>query len=417
MLRFAKQSLIRLMPAISSMNYRLYFLGQSVSRVGSWFTTIALQWLVYPTLTSNKSYLGLVSTLHLAPAAIFILFGGVLADRVNKRVLTIWLQILLAITSFLLFFLIISRQIQVWHVFVFALFTGVIVAFDLPVRKSFMIASVPKAIFSSAISLDTASFNITRAIGPAAAGLTIAALGLGPAFLIDTLTFLAVIYALYLMQSERYSYTKLQQPFFKEFAGGFHYILEHRVIAALLLLTALITFFSWPLATLLPVFAHDIFKTGEVGFGLLQSAFGLGAGLTAVGFNIIFKRVTNKFELIVACSILESLQLLLFSVVNFFPLALLFEFIAGIATTIVFASANTIIQEITPDSYRGRMMSFYYFVVTLSMPAAALVTSYTVVILGARATVFNSAIALLLSFLLVVIFMGKRLRLRLNTTD
>ena len=177
------------LPALRSSNYRLYFWGQGISLVGTWMQEVAQSWLIYPVLTDNKSLLGVVSFVNHIPTAALALFAGVMVDRVSRKQGLILTQSAFAIIACILWLLIVSKSIAVWHVMVATFLSGVVFAFDMPFRQSFMIELVEKKYYSSAIGLNAAIFNAARAIGPAVAGVLIAAFGIAPAYFVNSVSF------------------------------------------------------------------------------------------------------------------------------------------------------------------------------------------------------------------------------------
>lgn len=408
MLQKVKHGIGNLWPALQSRNYRLYFVGQGISLVGTWMATVAEQWLIYPVLTSNRSLLGIVSAVNLIPTTCLVLFAGVVADRVNKRKAQIIIQTMFAAISFVIATLVFRGVIQVWHVIVATFLSGAVFAFDMPTRQSLMVGFVEKKDYASALSLNAGIFNAARAIGPALAGILIASVGIAPAYVLNSVSFLAVIVSIVLMRIPPQERSNGDNPFRSEMREGFHYLREHKVIAALLLLLAFETMFTWPSAVLMPVFAHDIFRRGEVGFGLLQSAFGLGAMIGALSFSKLFHRVADKSRLITSACILEVIALTVFSLVSDFLIALGAILFSGYAIATIVSTINTLVQMNTPDALRGRMMSFYSFVLVGGMPFGALLGSAGVATIGARLTVLFGAIFFgLTSFGLIAATRGK----------
>lgn len=392
MLQRIKHKVGNYLPALRSYNYRLYFFGQGISLVGTWLQTVAEQWLIYPVLTNNKSLLGIVSAINLAPTMVIVLFAGVLADRIHKRNAFMLFQILYALIALMMSFLIFSKQIQIWHVFVAALFTGIVFAFDNPTRQSFIIDLVERKDLPSALSLSSGIFNGARALGPALAGILIATSGIAAAYFLNSLSFLAVIISLLLMRLPPHVPHKEETTIFEGFKEGVTYLKQNKVFAVLFALIGSLTLFTWPGATLLPVFAHDIFKTGEMGFGLLQSSFGVGAIIGALAFAKVYEINHNKLALLLTTIFLVVLSVMTLALTPFFWLAVLANLVSGWAVTTTFSTANTLIQLNIPAFLRGRMMSFYAFMLIGGMPIGALLASLGVATIGARLTVFVSAV-------------------------
>lgn len=407
MLQKVKYGIGNLWPALRSRNYRLYFIGQGISLVGTWMATVAEQWLIYPVLTNNRSLLGIVSAVNLIPTTCLVLFAGVIADRVDRRKAQIIIQSLFAVLALVLATLVFTGSIRVWHVMVAAFLTGVVFAFDMPTRQSLMVGLVEKKDFASALSLNGAIFNTARSIGPALAGILIASIGIAAAYFFNSISFLAVIVCVALMRVPTLAVTHRTKSFVEELTEGFGYIRANKIVALLLLLLAFETLFTWPSATLLPVFAHDIFRRGEIGFGLLQSAFGVGAMVGAFGFSKLYHSVSNKSLLLSTASIVEVLTLIVFSTTGFFWVATGTMVISGLAISAIVLTVSTLVQANTPDALRGRMMGFYSFVLVGGMPFGALLGSAGVATIGARLTVLSGAILFgLTSFSLIGVTRG-----------
>ncbi|MBU1473106.1 MFS transporter [Patescibacteria group bacterium] len=416
MLQKAKHHIGNLLPALRSYNFRLYFIGQGVSLVGSWMQTVAGQWLIYPVLTGNKSYLGLVGAINLTPTLVLALLGGVLADRVDKKRTMILFQSFYAVSAFTLFLLIATQSIRIWHVFLAAAVNGIIFAFEMPLRQTLMLSLVEKKDIASALSLNTALFNGARSIGPAIAGLIIAGFGIGPAYLLNSLSFGAVIYAIMIMRlsSQKTQETHRGQRSVREsFQEGIRFIRSNKYIAVLLGLLFLLALFTWPVATLLPIFAHDIFGKGEVGFGMLQSFFGLGGAAGALGFHRLFTAWKNKFPLLVILFGTAFFYIAVFAVSKSFYLSLALALFGGWAVATAITTINSLVQIQTPDALRGRILSFYSVTLIGGMALGALLASAVVGTIGPRMTVLASALAFAILSALIMSMTGNKLRAKL----
>ena len=416
MLHKVKEQIGSFLPALRSKNYRLFFVGQGISLVGSWMRMIAEQWLVYPILTTNKSLLGLIGAVGMLPMLFFVLFAGVLVDRVNKRNVFLLFQFIYTAIALALFFLIATHQIQLWHIFVAALISGTIMAFESPTRMTFVMDLVEKKDLPSALALNQAMFNSARAVGPALAGFTIAAIGIAPAYLANGLSFFAVIASIYMMRFPKVEQSAIPHlPILKGLKEGFQFIKNHKIYLALLGIVGIMTFFSWPIATLLPVFAHDVYKTGEVGFGLLQSAFGIGAVVAGLSFHWLFSKVQRKYLLIYIGMAVTVLMFSMFAWAPWFWMALATQMFGGWAISTTYATANTLIITTIPQEFRGRIMSIYMFVFMGGMPFGALLSSGLVSLYGPRLTVFLCAIATFVAGLTLILSMREKLQSKIMT--
>lgn len=408
MLRKIRHTVGEFLPALRSGNYRLYFLGQGISLVGTWMQDIAQSWLIYPVLTNNKSLLGVVSFVNLIPTAILALFAGVLVDRINRKKGLIATQSAFALIAFVLWILIVTKHIEVWHVLVATFMTGVVFAFDMPFRQSFMIELVEKKYYGSAIGLNAAIFNGARAIGPAIAGVLIATIGIATAYLVNTISFFAVIFGVRAIRVSSVIHTIERKPFREGFYEGVQYLEANKVLAVLLGILFCLTLFTWPLATLLPVFAHDIFHMDEVGFGLLHACFGIGALIAALLSYKVFTTTKNLYRFMVIAISLVVMTQILFSFSTVFVWSLLLQLVGGWAVITVITFCNTLLQTTVPTHLRGRMASFYSLVLIGGMPFGGLLGSIGVATVGPRMTVGLSAVALGITvFILIAITKGK----------
>lgn len=416
MLHKVKEQIGSFLPALRSKNYRLFFVGQGISLVGSWMQMIAEQWLVYPVLTVNKSLLGMIGAVGMLPMLIFVLFAGVLVDRVNKRNVFLFFQYVYMMIALILCFLIATHQIQLWHIFVAALVSGTVLAFESPTRMTFVMDLVDKKDLPSALALNQAMFNSARAVGPALAGFTIAAIGIAPAYLANGISFFAVIASLYMMRFPKMETVAVQHPpILKGLKEGFQFIKDHKIYVAILGIVGIMTFFTWPIATLLPVFAHDVYKTGEVGFGLLQSAFGIGAVVAGLSFHWLFAKVQKKYILIYIGMAVTVVMFGIFAWSPWFWIALLTQMFGGWAIATTYATANTLIVMTIPHEFRGRLMSIYMFVFMGGMPFGALLSSGLVSLYGPRLTVFLCVIATLVSGLTLILSLRSKLQSKIMT--
>jgi MFS family permease len=344
--------------ALHSRNYRLYFAGQGVSLIGTWIQTIALTWLVY-TLTHSAFLLGLVgfsaqiATFLLAPVA------GVVADRLNRHRLLVATQSLFTVQALLLGLLVLSHTVAVWHILVLSAFLGVVNAFDMPTRQAFVVEMIEdRGDLPNAIALNSSMFNGARLVGPAVAGILIAAVGEGVCFLVNAGSYLAVIVALLAMRGTPHRIRATPRHVWTELREGFVFTFGFAPTRAIILLLALISVAGMPYATLMPIFAAQILHGGPSTLGFLAGSAGVGA---LVGAIILASRRTvlglGRW-IPTACTAFGS-ALIAFSFSRWLPLSLVFLSVAGFGMITHMASSNTILQTIVDDSTRGRVMSFY----------------------------------------------------------
>ena len=362
-------------------NYRLWFFGQGLSLIGTWMQTMAQQVLVYR-LTGSAAALGVISVIGLIPLVPLALWGGSIADRAPKRTIIVIAQTVMMIQAFILAALAWSGAVQVWQVYVLAFVLAAAQAVDLPARQAFTVEMVEgKEDLTNAIGPNSAMFNGARALGPALAGTLVAAVGEGPAFLLNALSFVAVIISLLLMRDlPAPKGERRNASLAGHMAEGLRFIVQQRTILVLISLVAVSAFLSMPYSTLMPVFAGKVLQTSSqpvVAFlcegahpvlrcrapqalplGLLLTIVGLGALVGALAVASLPERARRGRWLTVGNLAFPAL-LLGFAVSRSFVVSLLLLFGVGASFVMQNALANTLLQIITPDAVRGRVMSVY----------------------------------------------------------
>lgn len=347
--------------ALRHRNFRLFSIGQFISLAGTWMQVVALGWLVLD-LTNSPFYVGLVSALTSLPILLFTLWGGVLADRVRRRRALILLQSFMLADALALALLTLTGHITVQWVMALALVHGTSAAFEVPIRQAFIVEMVGKEDLMNAIALNSSNFNITRIFGPMLAGLVIGSVGVAPCFVLNAVSFVAVIGCLLLMEE-----TGTRPPPSKESAlttlrEGYRYVLDQPLPRALLLLTALYAIFGFAFVSMLPVFARDVLRTGAAGYGGLLTAVGVGASLGALGMAAFGHRVA-RLRLIRGAGMVFALMLALTALSHEWWLAAGVLAVAGCAMILNNVSTNTQLQMAAPDHLRGRVMGFYSLMV------------------------------------------------------
>jgi MFS family permease len=347
-----------MLPALTSRNYRLFFAGQGISLIGSWMTQIATIWLVYD-LTQSALMLGVVGFSSQIPSFFLTPFGGVFVDRFSRYRTIIGTQILSMIQSLTLAFLAFNGVIQIWQIIALSLFQGFINAFDAPARQAF----VPELVehrddLANAIAINSTMFNGARLIGPAIGGLLIASIGTSYCFLIDGLSYIAVIAALLAMKVKPWKTTVIDINPFLRIKEGFDYAFGFPPIRAILLLSALVSFMGMQYTVLIPIFAQEILKGGAQTLGFLMAASGVGA-LSGGIYLATRQTVVGLGRLIVLAPAILGTGLIAFSLSRFLPFSLLAMLFVGLGTIIQVAGSNTVLQTIIDDDKRGRVMSFF----------------------------------------------------------
>ena len=368
--------------ALNSRNYRLFFTGQAISLVGSWMDGVAMQWLVYK-LTGSAAFLGLVAFCSLVPAFFMGPFAGVLVERYDKRKLLIFTQSVQMIQAGLISLLTFlpghdkaGHFIMPWMVATLAVVAGLIGAIDMPGRQAFMIHLVEKRQdLSNAIALNSSQFNLARLIGPAVAGFVYELVGPAWCFLINALSFLAVIIALRMISARDTANPEARGNIIESIREGASYVNNFIPVRALIMLMAVVSFLSGAQSVMMPVMADKAFHGNATTLGLIQSAVGLGALVSAL-LLASRKSVLGLGRWIVGAVALFGAALIGVSLVRSLPLALLILPFAGAGVMAHMAATNTLVQSVIDDNMRGRVMSFYMMSFTGTMPFGSLLAGF-----------------------------------------
>ena len=347
-----------LFPALRSRNYRLFFAGQGVSLIGTWMTQIATVWLVYD-LTQSAFMLGIVGFTSQIPSFVLAPFGGAFVDRFSRHQILIGTQILAMGQSLALATLALSGAIQIWHVFALSIFQGIINAVDAPARQVFVFELVEqREDLANAIAINSTMFNGARLIGPALGGLLIARVGEGYCFLIDGLSYIAVIMALLAMRLVPTDIPMMAGSHLQKIKEGFVYAFSSPPIRSILLLSGLVSLMGMQYAVLVPVFADKILKGDAQTLGFLMAASGVGAIFGGV-YLATRRSVIGLGKFIVISPSILGTGLIIFSLSRFLPLSLFAMLLIGLGTILQISAGNIILQTIVDDDKRGRVMSLY----------------------------------------------------------
>jgi MFS family permease len=344
--------------ALRHRNFRLFVEGQSVSLIGTWMTRVATSWLVYR-LTGSALLLGLVGFAGQIPTFLLAPFAGVLVDRTNRRTLLIWTQALAAVQSLALAALTIAKIVTIYEILGLAVLQGLINAFDMPVRQSFLIQMVEdKQDLGNAIALNSSMVNLARLIGPALAGIIIGAVGEGYCFLIDGVSYLAVIVSLFLMRITVAPPKRQTTSMLQQLSEGWTYVRGFSPIRTILLLFAVISLTGMPYLVLMPIFASKVLHGGPHTLGWLMGASGVGALASAL-LLALRKSVRGLTSAIRTAAYLFGASLILFGLSRNLWLSMLLMMVTGFGMMQGLASSNTVIQTLVPETMRGRVMSYY----------------------------------------------------------
>lgn len=380
-------------PAFRSRNYQLYFAGQLFSLIGTWLQIVAEGWLIFQ-LTHSAFYIGLDAAAATIPTLFLSLFGGVIVDRYPKKLILIFTQTASMILAFTLGILAITNVVTVWEIITLAFLLGVVNAIDAPARQSYVTELIDsRASLSSAIALNAGMFNAARVIGPSIAGILIATVGTGMAFILNGVSYVAVIVALFFINTSLTVEKKVFNPF-KAILEGLTYAFNHKIIRILIILSGVVSIFGWSYATVMPVIATQTFHLNADGLGYLYAAAGLGA-LVGTFFISAASQKTNSIHYIIGGNLLFSSALIGFSFVTNVYLAYVFLFVIGLGLVSQFALINTVIQHQIDDNMRGRVLSLYTLTFLGLAPFGNLEIGFVAEHLGAQLAIRISAIIVL----------------------
>jgi len=356
--------------ALAHRNFRLFFIGQGISLVGTWMQNVGEGWLML-TLTNSPFYVGLTAALSSVGVLLFSLYAGVIADRVDKRRFIILMQLAFMIEAFTVSILIWTNAIAVWQVLVLATTLGIASAFDIPMRQAFVVEMVGKDDLMNAIALNSSLFNAARVIGPAIAGLLIGTVGIAWCYFLNGLSYIAVIAGLLMMRlpyDPRPPKTTSAWTGFREVLA---YLRNDRRLRVLMILTAILSVFGFPYIAMMPVFARDVLNRGATGYGALTSSIGIGAVIGALGIALASARIRARGRLMLIGGTALGILLILFSASRVLALSMVLLGLAGCAMIVNNSITNTLIQTAAPDHLRGRVMGFYSFVFVGMAPFGA----------------------------------------------
>jgi MFS family permease len=388
-------------------NYRLWFRGQLVSLFGTWMQMTAQGFLAYE-LTGSPAYLGYVGFAAGLPSWIFMPYGGVVADRVRRRTLLIMTQSAMMVLAFGLAVLTFSGLVRAWHLVLMAFLLGVVNAFDAPARHAFVPDMVGLDDLTNAIALNSTIFNTATAVGPAVAGITYAFFGPGWCFVINALSFTAVLAALGLMKLDPDPRPEVSSTPLEDLKEGFRYVLSHPTIRALVSIVLLASLFGVSFTVLLPAWAVEILHGDATTNGWLQSARGVGALVGALTIASL-GRFNFRGRLLLVGSISFPLLIAVFAFMNRLPLALLALVGSGVGVIFIFNLANALVQTLVKDSLRGRVMGIYSLTFFGFLPVGALWIGIVAEHFGERAAVLANA-AIMLSFAVLIALLVPQLR-------
>ncbi|MFI6602271.1 MFS transporter [Nonomuraea sp. NPDC050536] len=382
-------------------NYRMFLSGTAVSNVGTWLQRTAQDWLVLDLTHGSAAALGTATALQFLPMLLFGLFGGVLADRYPKRPILIVAQSLMALLALTIGVLTVTGVAQVWHVYLMAFTLGVISCVEVPTRQAFVVEMVGRRDLSNAIALNSSMFNLARVVGPALAGVLIYVLGgTGPLFLINGLTFTAVISSLVFMRRSELN-PAVPVPRAKgQLREGLRYVIQREELLLPILLIAFVSMFSQSFSMSIALMARQVFNAGASSFGLASSMFAIGA---LGGALLAARRARPSKRMLIAGAIGFGLFQVATAVAPFYPAYLLLLVPTGIALITINTAANASVQLATSPDMRGRVMGIYMLVFTGGAPLGAPLIGWLSDLGGPRAGVLLSGLMVLVGTGLAVL--------------
>lgn len=371
--------------ALKFRNYRLFFGGQSLSLIGTWMTRIAMSWLVYR-LTGSAFLLGLAGFASQIPTFVLGPFAGVWVDRLDRHRVLVVTQVLSMLQSFALAALALPHRITVAEILWLSVFQGVVNAFDMPARQAFLHQMVERREdLPNAIALNSSMVNGSRLIGPSLAGLVIAAFGEGWCFLIDGVSYMAVIASLLLMEVRVPQVRRAAEGVGAELREGWRYVTGFPPVRNILLLLALVSFVGMPYTVLMPVFATKVLGGGAHTLGFLMGASGLGA-LASAAWLASRKSVRGLLRVIPTVAAIFGAGIIAFGFSRWLPLSLALLLFTGFGMMQQMAASNTILQTVAEEDKRGRVMSYYAMAFQGTMPFGSLIAGWAADRIGAPAT-------------------------------
>ena len=391
--------------ALKHRNFLYYFCGMCVSTIGTWMQNTAQPWLAY-TLTNSAFKLSLVSALQFVPVLLFSLFAGVLIDRLPKKRMLIVTQSLSLVITLVLALLVLSGRIRYWHLLITSALMGFVNTLDMPLRQSFVVEMVGHDDLMNAIALNSLTFNVARMIGPSIAGIIMGAFGVSSCFLINSLSFLAVLISLFFIHPIACETVqeKDEQGVFACIGEGLKYIFHNETLFTTMLFMTVVSIFALNYGVTIPVFATQVLGLAETGYGFLMSALGAGALTGALFVAALSKSGPRRFILFFLPA-LTGLILILIGNTNSFLTTGLSLAVGGFLFVTYLSTANSNLQIHTVDRYRGRVMSVYSLIVAGSSPIGNLFVGAMDNWFGARMGFIASGIAVMVFIVPIFVYM------------
>lgn len=400
-----KKNIIKLFPALENKNYQYYFVGQLISQIGTWLQIVAQGWLVL-TLTKSPFLLGVVAASGTLPSLLFSLFGGVIVDRFDKRKLIIVTNAASMFLALLLGVMTLLKIIDVTMIIILSFLLGVVNAVDMPARQAFVSEMVEHKYVPSAIALNASIYNAARVIGPSVAGLLIALVGIGGAFILNGLSYIAAVAVQFLIIPLVISQNIKHEHPLKALKEGVVYTWAHPVVRSLILLTAIVSIFGWSYTTVLPLIAEKVFGMGAAGLGYLFAASGIGA-LAATFFVSSSGQKYRTALFINGGLVIFALAMIVFSFTENIWLSYISLFFSGFGLLSTFSVINAKIQHLVEPQFRGRVISIYLLMFVGLFPLGNIEVGFLSELTTPQVAIRIGAVIVLLASIIGYLLIGK----------
>ena len=388
-------SLQQTFTAFKYYNYRLWFVGQLVSTIGSWMQGTAQGYLVYQ-ITQSPAYLGYVSFAAGIPTWLFTLYGGVIADRLPRRTLMLITQTVMLLLAFILALLVFLNTVQPWHIILLSFMLGIANAFDAPARQAFVVELVDRQDMTNAIALNASMFNLATVLGPAIGGLTYALVGPAWCFTLNGISFVAILIALLMMRLSPFQPPTNKSSTMSQLAEGLRYTASHKTIRIIVLNMGMVSLFGMGMMSLMPAWATVVLKGDVTINGLLLSARGAGALIGALGLASL-STLKIRGKLWMYGSFIMAVLTFIFALTNWLPASLLTMVLIGLGFVMVANVSNALVQSLVANELRGRVMAIYTMTFMGLGPIGSLLIGLMATYLSEPVTVIISAVVLLVS--------------------
>lgn len=400
-INYAKNALSHSFPALTHDNFRIYWLGQCVSLIGTWMQSIGQTWLVF-SLTGSPMLVGLLGAIQFLPITFFSLFAGVVIDKYPKKTILLITQFISMILAFTLSILVFTHTVRYEYILILAFILGLSNTIDMPTRQSFTIEMAGKQDLMNAIALNSATFNLARIIGPAIGALIMAALGAEWCFLLNGLSFMAVIFSLLKIKVKPYVRKKATNNMLKEIKDGLKYIASEPSLLKTILMVSIIGIFVFNFNVLIPVFTKTVLHQEEQVYGFLMSALGVGSFLGAL--MVSFKSKSGpKANVLMGSAVVVSIALMLISFTKIYYFTGFLLIITGIFNIWFSTTANSTLQITAKDEYRGRVMSVYSLVFAGTAPLGNMFAGFVADKFGAHTAFFLTGLLTLICVVLLTL--------------